>query len=110
MVPGFQDSHLHFPGASVNEVDLVGVESLKEFQRRMAGFAKYILHCHGSRAMVGVIQRFPINGRQEIHRRGDSDRPVYVTERDMHMGWQIPRHSKSLAFPALHPTRRTATS
>jgi len=57
---GFQDSHLHFPGASVNEVDLVGVESLRNFSGGWRAFEKYILHCHGSRAMVGVIQRFPI--------------------------------------------------
>ena len=40
VVPGFQDSHLHFPGQSVNEVDLHGTETLKEFQQRLADFAK----------------------------------------------------------------------
>ena len=31
VVPGFQDSHLHFPGRSINEIDLHGVETLKDF-------------------------------------------------------------------------------
>jgi len=40
VIPGFQDSHLHFPGPSVNEVDLVGADTLQQFQQRIAGFAK----------------------------------------------------------------------
>ena len=40
MLPGFQDSHLHFPGRSVNEVDLHGAETLKEFQERLGQFAE----------------------------------------------------------------------
>jgi predicted amidohydrolase YtcJ len=34
VVPGFQDSHAHWPGSSVNDVDLHGAETLKEFQVR----------------------------------------------------------------------------
>ena len=40
IVPGFQDSHLHFPGASVNQVDLAGAETLRELQQRLAEFAR----------------------------------------------------------------------
>jgi predicted amidohydrolase YtcJ len=40
VVPGFQDSHLHFLGQSANEVDLHGTETLKEFQQRLSDFAK----------------------------------------------------------------------
>src|SRR5436305_1836481 len=40
VIPGFQDSHLHFPGKSINEVDLHGTETLKEFQQSLADFAK----------------------------------------------------------------------
>src|SRR5581483_7151292 len=40
VVPGFQDSHLHFPGGSVDEVDLHGAATLAEFQKRLADFAR----------------------------------------------------------------------
>src|SRR5438132_12657835 len=40
VVPGFQDSHLHFPGQSVNEVDLHWTETLKEYQQRVADLGK----------------------------------------------------------------------
>src|SRR5262249_28844719 len=40
VVPGFQDSHAHWPGSSVNEVDLHGAETLEEFHKRLADFAK----------------------------------------------------------------------
>src|SRR5262249_29614609 len=39
VIPGFQDTHLHFPGPSVNEIDLHGIETLKEFQQHLAEFA-----------------------------------------------------------------------
>jgi len=35
LVPGFQDSHLHFPGASVNSVRLDGLETLEAFQKQL---------------------------------------------------------------------------
>jgi predicted amidohydrolase YtcJ len=87
MVPGFQDSHLHFPGASVNEVDLVGVESLNEFQRRLADFAK----AHPSLPWItGHGWGYSAFPNQTVDKKYIdaviSDRPVYVTERDMHMG------------------------
>jgi cytosine/adenosine deaminase-related metal-dependent hydrolase len=40
VVPGLQDSHLHFPGPSVNEVALDGTTTLEEFQRMLSNFAK----------------------------------------------------------------------
>jgi predicted amidohydrolase YtcJ len=39
-IPGFQDSHLHFPGPSINEVNLVGADRLEDFQKRISDFAK----------------------------------------------------------------------
>ena len=40
MIPGFQDSHAHFPGPSIDEVSLDGIEKLDELQKRLADFAK----------------------------------------------------------------------
>jgi predicted amidohydrolase YtcJ len=87
VAPGFQDSHLHFPGQSINEVDLVGVDSLKEFQTRIADFAK----SHSSLPwIVGGGWGYAIFPDQAPDKKYlDAvlpDRPVYVTERDGHMG------------------------
>src|SRR6266851_2100744 len=40
VVPGFQDSHMHFPGPSVNSVKLDGIEALSGFQKALGDFAK----------------------------------------------------------------------
>jgi len=87
VVPGFQDSHLHFPGASVNEVDLHGAETLKEFQTRLAEFAK----AHPDMPwIVGNGWGYSAFPNQTVDKRYIdaviADRPVYVTERDGHMG------------------------
>src|SRR5215470_9021639 len=36
VVPGFQDSHVHFPGPSINAVRLEGLETLQAFQKTLA--------------------------------------------------------------------------
>ena len=87
LIPGFQDSHLHFPGASVNELDLAGVESLKEFQQRLSDFAK----AHPSLPWItGGGWGYSAFPNQTVDKKYIdaviSDRPVYVTERDGHMG------------------------
>ena len=87
VIPGFQDSHLHFPGPSVNEVDLVGADTLQQFQQRIAGFAK-------SHRMlpwiVGAGWGYALFPNQKPDKKYldsiVSDRPVYVSERDGHMG------------------------
>ncbi|HST12473.1 MAG TPA: amidohydrolase family protein, partial [Terriglobales bacterium] len=99
VAPGFQDSHLHFPGPSINEVDLVGVDSLKEFQTRIADFAK----THPSLPwIVGSGWGYAIfPGQAPDKKYLDAvltDRPVYVTERDGHMGVA---NSKALALAAI---------
>ena len=40
VVPGFQDSHLHFPGPSTTSVALDGLETLRAFQQGLDEFAK----------------------------------------------------------------------
>ncbi len=87
VVPGFQDSHLHFPGASVNEVDLHGAETLTEFQTRLAEFAKGHPKLPWITGHGWGYSAFP---NQTVDKKYIdaviSDRPVYVTERDGHMG------------------------
>ena len=87
VVPGFQDSHLHFPGRSVNEIDLHGVETLKDFQQRLADFAK----SHPSLPWItGHGWGYSAFPNQTVDKKYIdevvSDRPVYVSERDGHMG------------------------
>lgn len=87
VTPGFQDSHLHFPGSSVNSVELDGLETLAAFQQRLAEFAK----SHPALTWISGggwgYSAFP---NQTVHRKYIdaviSDRPVYVSERDGHMG------------------------
>jgi len=87
VVPGFQDSHLHFPGGSVNQVDLHGAETLQEFQSRLAEFAKAHPQLPWITGHGWGYSAFP---NQTVDKKYIdavvSDRPVYVTERDGHMG------------------------
>ena len=87
VVPGFQDSHLHFPGPSVSEVDLHGTETLKEFQQRLSDFAKAHPKLPWITGHGWGYSAFP---NQTVDKRYIdaviSDRPVYVSERDGHMG------------------------
>jgi len=87
VVPGFQDSHLHLPGASVNTVDLAGVASLREFQQRIADFAR----THPSLPWItGGGWGYAAFPNQTVDKsyidEVVADRPVYVSERDGHMG------------------------
>ncbi|HEV2400407.1 MAG TPA: amidohydrolase [Candidatus Sulfotelmatobacter sp.] len=88
VVPGFQDSHLHFPGRSVNEIDLHGVETLQEFQHRLSDFAK----AHPSLPWItGHGWGYSAFPNQTVDKKYIdaviSDRPVYLMERDGHMGF-----------------------
>ena len=88
VVPGFQDSHLHFPGRSVNEIDLHGVETLKDFQQRLSDFAK----AHPSLPWItGHGWGYSAFPNQTVDKKYIdaviSDRPVYLLERDGHMGF-----------------------
>ena len=88
VVPGFQDSHLHFPGRSVNEIDLHGIETLKGFQQRLLDFAK----AHPSLPWItGHGWGYSAFPNQTVDKKYIdaviSDRPVYLLERDGHMGF-----------------------
>jgi predicted amidohydrolase YtcJ len=87
VVPGFQDSHLHFPGASVNSVRLEGIESLEAFEKRLSEFAK----AHPTLPWIigggWGYSAFPNQTADKKYLDAViSDRPVYVSERDGHMG------------------------
>lgn len=88
VVPGFQDSHLHFPGRSVNEVDLHGVETVEDFQQRLSDFAK----AHPSLPWItGHGWGYSAFPNQTVDKKYIDavirERPVYVLERDGHMGF-----------------------
>jgi predicted amidohydrolase YtcJ len=106
VAPGFQDSHLHFPGPSINEVDLVGAVTLKDFQTRIGDFAK------SHPALPWIVGSgwgyavFP--GQAPDKKYLDAilpDRPIYVTERDGHMGI-----AKSTAILPIHPMGTSCTT
>jgi predicted amidohydrolase YtcJ len=87
MVPGFQDSHIHFPGESINSVTLDGIESLQVIQKTLADFAK----AHPKSAWItGGGWGYSAFPNQTVHKKYIdaviSDRPVYVMARDGHMG------------------------
>lgn len=88
VVPGFQDSHLHFPGRSVNEVDLHGVETVEDFQQRLSDFAKARPSLPWITGHGWGYSAFP---NQTVDKKYIDavirDRPVYVLERDGHMGF-----------------------
>jgi len=104
VVPGFQDSHLHFPGQSVNEVDLHGTETLKDFQQRLADFAKAHPKLPWITGHGWGYSAFP---NQTVDKKYIdaviSERPVYVSERDGHMGLA---NSKALEIAGI--TRATS--
>src|SRR5262245_43055323 len=87
VVPGFQDSHAHWPGSSVNEVDLHGTETLAEFQKRLAEFAKAHPQLRWITGHGWGYSAFPNQTPDRKYIDAViSDRPVYVRERDGHMG------------------------
>jgi predicted amidohydrolase YtcJ len=87
VLPGFQDSHAHWPGSSVNDVDLHRADTLREFQARLAEFAKAHPKLPWITGHGWGYSAFP---NQTVDKKYIdaviSDRPVYVTERDGHMG------------------------
>jgi predicted amidohydrolase YtcJ len=71
----------------VNDVDLHGAETLKEFQKRLAEFAKAHPKLPWITGHGWGYSAFP---NQTVDKKyidaAIADRPVYVTERDGHMG------------------------
>lgn len=87
VVPGFQDSHLHFPGDSINSVKLDGIDTLQDFQKTLADFAKSHPDLPWITGGGWGYSAFPNQMPDKKYIDAViSDRPVYVSERDGHMG------------------------
>jgi len=87
VVPGFQDSHVHFPGPSINAVRLDGLETLETFQNELAEFAKSHPNLKWISGGGWGYSAFPNQAPDKKYIDAVvSDRPVYVSERDGHMG------------------------
>jgi predicted amidohydrolase YtcJ len=87
VVPGLQDSHLHFPGPSVNSIRLDGLDTLQAFQNALAEFAKSHPDLPWITGGGWGYSAFPDQMPDKKYIDAIiSDRPVYVSERDGHMG------------------------
>lgn len=87
VTPGFQDSHIHFPGPSINSVDLSDVTTLAQFQAKLKAFAQ----AHPELPwIVGKGWGYAIFPQEKADKKFIdaviSDRPVYLAARDGHMG------------------------
>ena len=87
MTPGFQDTHIHFPGPSINSVDLSDVTTLAQFQAKLKDFAQ----AHPDLPwIVGKGWGYSVFPKQIPDKKlidaVIADRPVYLAARDGHMG------------------------
>src|SRR5689334_2786262 len=87
VVPGFQDSHVHFPGPSINAVRLDGLDTLEAFQKTLAEFVKSHPNLKWVSGGGWGYSAFPNQAPNKKYIDAViSDLPVYVSERDGHMG------------------------
>lgn len=87
VVPGFQDSHLHFPGPSTRSLALDGIESLAELQKTIADFAAAYPDLPWITGMGWAYSAFPEQIPDKKYLDAVvPDRPVYIVARDGHMG------------------------
>lgn len=87
VVPGFQDSHVHFPGPSINAVRLDGLDTLEAFQKTLADFVKSHPNLKWVSGGGWGYSAFPNQAPNKKYIDAViSDLPVYVSERDGHMG------------------------
>lgn len=86
VAPGFQDSHIHFPGPSINSVDLSDVVTLAQFQAKLKSFADAHPDIPWIVGKGWGYSVFPnlIADKKYID-AVVSDRPVYLAARDGHM-------------------------
>jgi predicted amidohydrolase YtcJ len=84
--PGFQDSHIHFPGPSIDSVDLSDVTTLAQFQDKLKAFAA----AHPDLPwIVGKGWGYSVFPKQLAHKKYIDavipNRPVFLAARDGHM-------------------------
>ena len=104
VAPGFQDSHIHLPGPSLNSVPLDAITSVAELQQTLKAFAAAhpdLPWITGRGWGYGI---FPdsVADKKYID-TAIPDRPVYITMRDGHAGL-----ANSAALAALQITSATA--
>ncbi|HZF15746.1 MAG TPA: amidohydrolase [Steroidobacteraceae bacterium] len=96
LIPGFQDSHLHFPGPSVNDVQVDDARNVEELQKILRDFVK--AHPGDGMQQGGgwTYGQFP--GGKPHRKYLDAvlaDRPMVLDDRDGHV---ILVNSKALAM------------
>jgi predicted amidohydrolase YtcJ len=91
VVPGFQDSHIHFLHSAANKgrrVELDDAETLEEIQRRVAEYAEANPEASWITGHGWGYAAFPDKTVDKKHiDKVVPDRPVYLTSRDGHMGF-----------------------
>jgi predicted amidohydrolase YtcJ len=96
LIPGFQDSHLHFPGPSIKEVQMDDAKAVADVQRILGDFVR----SHpGSGWQTGGGWNYAQFPDRKPHRKYLdavlADRPVLLDDRDGHV---ILVNSKALAI------------
>jgi predicted amidohydrolase YtcJ len=86
VTPGFQDSHIHFPGPSIYSVDLSDVTTLAQFQAKLKAFAE----AHPDLPwIVGKGWGYSVFPKLIADKKYIDavipDRPVFLEARDGHM-------------------------
>lgn len=86
VTPGFQDTHIHFPGPSINSVDLSEVKTLAQFQEKLKAFAA----AHPDLPwIIGKGWGYSVFPKQMPDKKHIdavvADRPVFLAARDGHM-------------------------
>lgn len=91
VVPGFQDSHIHFLHSAASmgrQIELDDAETLDEIQRRVAEYAEANPDSSWITGHGWGYAAFPDNTVDKKHiDKVVPDRPVYLTSRDGHMGF-----------------------
>jgi predicted amidohydrolase YtcJ len=104
VAPGFQDSHLHLPGPSLNSVPLEAVTNVAELQAKLKAFADANPDLPWITGTGWGYAIFPDATPDRSYLDAViPDRPVYITMRDGHAGL-----GNSSALAALQITPATA--
>lgn len=104
VAPGFQDSHIHLPGPSLNAVLVDDLKTIEAFQAKLSGFAQTHPDVPWITGRGWGYALFPDN---IAHRKYIDavipDRPVYLRGRDGHMGLANSAALKALGITSATP-------
>jgi len=99
LIPGFQDSHLHFPGPSIKEVQMDDAKNVADIQRILRDFVR--AHPGDGWQTGGGWNYSQFPDRKPNHKYLDAiiaDRPVLLDDRDGHV---ILVNAKALALAGI---------